>query len=113
MQVLVHPDHLLTPLNSVRRRVAGRFEAVLSHYGERLVTVEVELTDESAHRATGNDMGCRARGSLDGEIPVEVVHHASTLEEAVGGAANQLDRLLDSLIGCAPGAPDRERVSVG
>lgn len=113
MQVLVRPDSTVAAQRGLSRRVECRFDAVLSHYGPRLAEVEVELTDASAERATGNDVGCLARGRLDGEIPVAVVHHASTLEEAVGGAVRQLDRLLDSLIGCTPKGSDREWASTG
>ncbi|MEO6999978.1 MAG: hypothetical protein ABI112_18025 [Terracoccus sp.] len=108
MQIDIHTDETLARREALSSRVEQRFAAALAPYAERLGGVEVHLTDE-CDRATGNDMSCVVRVSLDGQPPVAATGHASTIEEAVGGAAHQLDRLLASRIGRGPRGSIRQR----
>ncbi len=109
MQIDVHTDETLARREALSSRVAQRFAAALAPYAQRLGEVEVHLADECADRATGNDMSCLVQVSLDGQPPVSATGHASTIEEAVGGAAHQLDRLLASRIGRGPRGSIRQR----
>lgn len=109
MQIDIHTDETLARREALSSRVQQRFEAALAPYAERLGGVEVHLSDECADRATGNDMTCQVLVSLDGQTPLAATHHASTIEEAVGGAAHQLDRLLASRIGRVTGGSIRQR----
>ena len=109
MQIDIHADETLARREALSSRVEQRFAAALAPYAERVGGVEVHLADECADRATGNDMSCIVRVSLDGQPPVAATGHASTIEEAVGGAAHQLDRLLASRIGRSSGGSMRQR----
>lgn len=109
MQIAIHTDETLARREALSSRVEQRFTTALAPYAERLGGVEVHLTDECADRATGNDMSCVVRVVLDGQPPVAATGHASTIEEAVGGAAHQLDRLLASRIGRGPRGSIRQR----
>lgn len=109
MQIDIHTDGTLARREALSSRVEQRFAAALAPYAERLGGVEVHLTDECADRATGNDMTCLVQVSLDGQAPLAATGHASTIEEAVGGAAHQLDRLLASRIGRGPRGTIRQR----
>ena len=109
MQIDVHTNETLVRREALSSQAQQRFAAALAPYAERLGEVEVHLTDECADRATGNDMTCLVRVSIDGQPPVDATGHASTIEEAVGGAAHQLDRLLASRIGRGPRGSIRQR----
>ena len=109
MHMHVRTDETLVRREALSSHAQQRFAAALAPYAERIGEVEVQLSDECADQATGNDMTCLVRVSLDGLPPVCATGHASTIEEAVGGAAHQLDRLLASRIGRGPRGSIRQR----
>lgn len=109
MQIDIHTDETLAHSPALNSRVEQRFAAALAPYAGRLGGVKVHLTDVGADRATGNDMTCVVHVSLDGQAPLAATDHASTIEEAVGGAAHQLERLLASRTGTAPSGSPRQR----
>ena len=109
MHMHVRTDETLVRREALSSHAQQRFAAALAPYAERIGEVEVQLSDECADRATGNDMTCLVRVSLDGQPPVSATGHASTIAEAVSGAAHQLDRLLASRIGRGPRGSIRQR----
>jgi len=74
-------------------------EGALSRFSKRITRVEVHLGDENAGKSGDADKRCMVEARPAGQAPVAVTYHASTLEEACGGAAQKLKNLLESKFG--------------
>ena len=101
IQVHTNPDvdggHQLT--QQVESLVAG----VFGRFADRISRVQVHLGDENSSAKRGShDKRCMMEARIDGAAPVAVTELAPTIEQALNGAADKLERSLDSRL-------DRER----
>jgi ribosome-associated translation inhibitor RaiA len=99
MQVQVNTDHNVEAHEALADHISGVVESTLGSLSDQITRVEVHLTDESGHKDTQNDKRCMMEARLEGRQPIAVTHHATTLHEAVGGAADKLTRLVESTLG--------------
>jgi ribosome-associated translation inhibitor RaiA len=71
-------------------------EAVLGRFEDRITRVEVHLSDENSRsKSHGDDMRCVMEARLAGLAPITVTEQAATVEQAVGGAADKLEKSID------------------
>ena len=94
MQVLVHTDNHIQGSDELSGRVQTEVDALLGRFGEQIIRVEVHLNDVNANKS-GIDKRCLMEARLAGLQPVAVTHVAETLDEAISGAAEKLERTLD------------------
>ncbi len=99
MQILVNTDHNVAGHETLARRVQADVRDALSRFSNQITRVEVHLSDENAAKSGAADKRCIMEARCVGRQPVAVSHQASTLEEAFDGAANKLQRLLESTLG--------------
>lgn len=99
MQVQVNTDDNVEGREALIAEVEAAVGAALSRFAHQLTRVEVHLGDESAGRSSGADKRCAMEARPAGRQPVTVTHHATTLAEAYGGAAQKLQNLLTSALG--------------
>jgi ribosome-associated translation inhibitor RaiA len=98
VQVHANPDvdggeQLTTEVEALVASVVGRF-------ADRVSRVQVHLGDENSSAKRGsNDKRCMMEARIDGAAPVAVTEHAPTIEQALNGAAEKLERSLDSRLG--------------
>jgi ribosome-associated translation inhibitor RaiA len=72
----------------------------LERFSEQVTRVEIHLSDEDSESKFGtDDKRCLLEARLAGLQPISVSDQAATLEQAVGGAVEKLERSLDSTIG--------------
>ncbi len=66
----------------------------------QLTRMEVHLNDEnSSHKTSANDKRCVLEARLAGHQPVVVHHNADSLELALDGAIERLERALEHTLG--------------
>jgi hypothetical protein len=86
-----------------RADVAASVEAIvdtgLGYFRERLSRVEVHLADENSDKGGDADVRCSLEARIEGMKPVGVTHHAATLQEAVEGATQRMESLLEKTLG--------------
>jgi len=99
MQVQINTDKNIEGSEQLTQEVQATVEATLGRFGEQLTRVEVHLSDENSHKSRGDDKKCVMEARPAGMQPVAVTHVAATLDQAVDGAAEKLERLLDSTFG--------------
>lgn len=99
MQVQITTDNNVNSGEELRAQVTATVEATLARFAPQLTRVEVHLGDENSHKKGENDKRCVIEARLAGHQPVAVTHHAATLDDAIDGAADRLERLLDHTIG--------------
>lgn len=99
MQIQVSTDDNVEGRDALTQQVEAEVEATLGRFSSQLSRVEVHLGDENASKGSGADMRCMMEARPNGQQPVAVTHHAATLDEACAGAAQKLERLLESKFG--------------
>jgi ribosome-associated translation inhibitor RaiA len=99
MQIQINTDHNIVGHEALAANVRGVVENVLSRVRDGITRVEVHLSDESNHKSSQNDKRCVMEARLEGLQPIAVTHQAATLDQAVDGAADKLNRLIESTLG--------------
>jgi ribosome-associated translation inhibitor RaiA len=84
--------------------LAAKIEAVvtatLDRLSDRITAVEVYLADENSDvKISTQAIRCVMEARLTGFSPLAVTHHADSVEQAVDGAADKLERVLQSTLG--------------
>ena len=100
MQIQIHTDHNIEGREALADRVSGVVKEILSRFSDRITHVEVHLSDQNSDHKDGNgDMRCMIEARLEGHQPLAVTHHASTLNQAVDGAAEKVTHLIEHTLG--------------
>ena len=97
MFVNVHTDNHIKGSDDLTRRVEDEVIATLERFGDQVVTVEVHLHDENGQKH-GIDKRCVMEARLSGLQPIAVTHMAETLDEAIDGAAEKLERSIEHTV---------------
>ena len=98
MQIQVNTDHNIEGREKLATYVKGEVEHALGRFGERLMRVEIHLSDENGAKSGQEDKRCVIEARLNGLQPTVVTHHATTLGQAVDGAIQKIKRSLDSTL---------------
>ena len=94
MQIRITTDRNVEGGNDLTRQVEAEVRDGLSRFSGRLTRVEVHLGDENAGKSGAADKRCVLEARPNGQPPVAVTNHASTIDVACRGAIEKLDRLL-------------------
>ena len=100
MQIQVNTNNHVEGTAELTRHVESVVEAALGRFNDRITRVEVHLGDENSSGKSGDsDKRCAIEARLAGLQPIAVTDHGSTLDEALGGAADKLEKVLDRTLG--------------
>ena len=99
MQVQVNTDKHIHGGERLTLWVKTAVDAKLGRFVDHITRVEAHLSDENSHKSGGADKKCVLEARPAGLHPLAVTHLAATLEQAINGAAEKLERLLDSTFG--------------
>jgi ribosomal subunit interface protein len=100
MQIQINTGPNIEVHEALAAEVNGIVESALSRFSDNITRVEVHLSDENSNKKVGHEaMRCMLEARIEGRRPIAVTNHASTLGEAVDGAADKLTRLIEHTIG--------------
>lgn len=99
MHVQIHSDSNIEVSESLTVQVEATVESTLNRFREQITRIEVHLSDENSHKSRGPDKKCVMEARPAGLQPLAVTHRAESLDQAVDGAAEKLEKLLESKIG--------------
>lgn len=100
MQILVNTDRHIEGGAKFTDEVEAIVQQALARYGERITRIDVFLSDENSAQKSGDrDKRCVIEARLGGLKPVIVTHQDSSLDQAVGGAADKLEKTLKRTLG--------------
>lgn len=99
MQVLVNTDHNIEGTAGLTEYVETTVAASLSRFAAHLTRVEVHLRDGSAGRSTGDDITCLLEARPAGGRPITAHNDASNVDDALAGALENMERLLETASG--------------
>jgi ribosome-associated translation inhibitor RaiA len=74
-------------------------EDSLGHYRDRVTRVEVHFTDENSHKGGQADKRCAIEARPAGLKACAATHMADTIEQALDGALDKLQRVLEHSLG--------------
>ncbi len=98
MQIQINTDNNVEGRAALNVHIQAVVEDSLSHCRTHVTRVEIHLSDENSHKTSEGDKRCVMEARLEGRNPVAVTHHADTVSQAVGGAAEKLRTSLDRVL---------------
>src|SRR5215203_1238230 len=99
MLIEVTTDHNIPGGEGLSAHVRATVETTLVKYADRLTRVMVHFTDENSHKKSDTDKRCAIEARPAGHQPMAATHLAATLDEALEGAADRLQRQLEHTFG--------------
>lgn len=95
MQILVNTDSHIEGSATLTHEAEAIVQQALGRFGDRITRVEVYLSDENSSQKFGDaDKRCVIEARLGGVQPITVSHQGSSLDQALGGAADKLEKTL-------------------
>ncbi len=101
MQIHTHTDKHIEGGERLGLHVQTLLQAKLSRFRENITRVEAHLSGESSQKPRSNSKKCVLEARPAGMQPLVVTHSAETLDHAINGATEKLERLLDATFGQA------------
>jgi DNA-directed RNA polymerase specialized sigma24 family protein len=100
MQIQVNTDRHIEGRAQLTDEVETIVQQALARYGDRITRVAVFLSDENSKEKFGDsDKRCVIEARLGGLQPITVSHQGASLDQAVGGATNKLQKTLKRTLG--------------
>lgn len=100
MQIQFNTDRNIEGREALADQCRGVVENALSRVSDQITRVEVHVSDENSDKKGGHDdMRCMMEARLEGRQPIAVTHQAASVDQAVNGAADKLNRMIESTIG--------------
>lgn len=70
--------------------------SALTRVADQISRVEVYLSDENGAKGGANDKRCTMEARIEGRPPLAVTHQATTVEQAMSGAAAKLAKSIEA-----------------
>ena len=99
MMIQVNTDAKIHGGEGFTAKIKEIVEATLSRFSEQITRVEVHLSEETGHEHGQDDKRCMMEARLEGHQPLAVTHHAASSDQAIDGAVEKLERLLEHTTG--------------
>ena len=98
MKIQVNTDKNIEGHKALVAHVEATVTSSLSRFSTHITRVEVHLSDENGGKNGQHDKRCMMEARLEGRQPTAVTCEASTLDQAVAGAADKLKSSLTSTV---------------
>jgi ribosome-associated translation inhibitor RaiA len=97
MQIQLKTDNHIDGNTKLTTYVEGLVQDSLERFGKRITSVYVHLTDENSGLKSGaNDKRCVMEARVSGRPPITVTADAPSVNQALDGAVNKLEKSLTS-----------------
>ena len=113
MQIQLNTDKHVQGDDALGAWVEQQLRERLGRFGDAVTRIEVHLSDINGARAGGDDKRCKLEARLAGRQPVAVSHDAGKVADAMFGAADKLQRMMDATLGRTRDAAGRVSVRDG
>ena len=97
MIIQFNTDHNIDGNEKFRAYFTEQIVAALSRFSERIMRVEVHVTDVNGPKDGPNDKRCVMEARLKGLKPFAVTHTSDTPEQAIHGALQTLSVSMESI----------------
>lgn len=95
MNIQVYTDNHTENSAELKSQVETAVASALERFGDRITRVEVHLADQNSSQKTGDrDKRCLMEARLGGLQPIAVSYEGATVQQAIDGAAETLQKTL-------------------
>jgi ribosome-associated translation inhibitor RaiA len=98
MLIQVHTDKNIEGTEAFAAHVKGVVEEALARVSDRVSRVEVHVSDQNSDKSGADDKRCMMEARMEGQHPTAVTHNAAEIGDAIDGAADKLQRSLESTV---------------
>jgi ribosome-associated translation inhibitor RaiA len=98
MHIQFNTDSNIEGHEALAADVKDVVESALIRCSDRITRIEVHLSDQNGNKSGQDDKQCMMEARLKGRRPIAVTHQATSLEDAVNGAADKLKRSIESTL---------------
>jgi len=95
IQVQVNTDHNIHGSEELNLYVKDTVNASLGRFGTQVTRVEIHLSDDNGSKSHGDDKRCLLEARPANHQPLVVTHVGATVDEALDGAVDTMEKLLD------------------
>ena len=99
MQISVNTDKTIERTAGLDDHVKEVVKTALHRFGEHIGRVDVHLSEGNAQKSSDGDIRCMIEARVNGYHPIAVTEHDATLHQSINGAADKLQRAIDSALG--------------
>jgi ribosome-associated translation inhibitor RaiA len=96
--VQIHTDNHIQSNETLTAQIESLIAGAVARASNRVSRVQVHLGDVNGHKGGSNDKRCMIEVRIDGQPPLAVTQQGPTLEQAMNGAADKLERTIGSLM---------------
>ena len=105
MQIQVNTSSQVAGSDELTRLVEGTVEGAVHRFADRITRVEVHITDDNSSQKGGpDDIRCQMEVRLAGLQPISVSHRSATIDLALDGAVQKLEKAIERTLGRREGA---------
>jgi ribosome-associated translation inhibitor RaiA len=99
MHIQVNTDDNVHGGEDLAQRVRLMIENSVGRFSDRITRIEAHLTDENGTKGGANDKRCMLEARLTGLDPLAVTHLAASMQLAIDGATEKLEKALEHKLG--------------
>jgi ribosomal subunit interface protein len=99
MQIQINSDHRITGSPQLAGRVQAIVRDALERYSDRITRVEVHLNDLNGVKGGTSDKRCLMEARIGGVGAISANHEAPSVELAIDGAMEKLERAVEHKLG--------------
>ena len=99
MQIQINSDHHISASPELAGRIQELVRGSLERYSDRITRIEVHLNDLNSVKGGGNDKRCLMEARVAGFGPIDANHEAPSLDLAIDGAMEKLERAIEHKLG--------------
>ena len=99
MQIQINTDHNIHGTEQLATQVKRVVSDTLSRFSDQITRVEVHLSDQNGNKRGQSRKRCMMEVRHEHRYPTIVTHDATSLRQAIDGAADKLKRLIKSTLG--------------
>src|SRR5688572_29894277 len=99
MQIQINSDHQINPSPELANRIRALIRDTLDRHSDRITRVEVHLNDQNSVKGGNNDKRCLMEARVAGVGPIDAQHEADSLQLAIDGAMEKLERAIEHKLG--------------
>ena len=99
MQIQINSDHHIVASHELANRIQSLVRDTLDRYSDRITRVEVHLNDLNGVKGGDSDKRCLMEARFSGLGPIDANHEAASVELAIDGAMEKLERAIEHKLG--------------
>ncbi len=98
MLIQIRTDNSIQASAALNQRAEATIRDSVARFADRLTRVEAYLKDDNSLKGGERDKTCTLEARLAGLEPIAVTHSAPSLDLAIDGAAEKLERAMERAV---------------